>query len=285
MRFFCFQTPAGEGIGLQENGVHKGLGPNAASFPGALHALLQQYGEVPAVAVTALHDAPILDVETLHWLPPIPRPGKILCTGLNYIDHAEESGITEPQAHPTFFLRVATSLVAHRQPLVQPKVSAKLDYEAEMAVIIGRTARHVSKADALAHVAGYSCFNDASVRDYQDRTSQWTEGKNFDATGGFGPYLVPSAVLPAGGATLDIALHLNGKTMQSSSTAKLIFDVATLIHLASQVMTLEPGDVLITGTPAGVGDSMVPPVYLMPGDNCVVAIERLGELVNPVIEE
>ena len=166
--------------------------------------------------------------------------------------------------------------------MIYPECSDKLDYEAELAVIIGKTATHVSAAQALDHVAGYSCFNDGSVRDYQRKSTQWTMGKNFDATGGFGPELVTPDELPAGASGLRLVSRLNGQIMQDSDTADMIFDVATLIATLSEAMTLEPGDVIATGTPSGVGYARTPPVYMRPGDVCEVEIEHIGILTNTV---
>lgn len=216
-------------------------------------------------------------------LPPVSRPGKIVCIGLNYVDHAKEGGNPIPE-YPAVFLRAATSLVGPGQPILRPPVSAKLDYEAELAVVVGRPALRVREADALAHVAGYACFNDGSLRDYQRRSTQWTMGKNFDATGAFGPELVTPEELPEGAHGLRIATRLNGRTLQDGNTRDMIFGVARTIAILSEVMTLEPGDVVITGTPAGVGYPRQPPVFLRPGDTCEVEIEGIGVLSNPVAD-
>ena len=213
---------------------------------------------------------------------PVPEPGKIVCIGLNYVDHAKEGGNPIPD-YPAVFLRTRTSLVAHGQPLVRPLCSDKFDYEAELAIVIGKPARNVSEADALSHVFGYACFNDGSIRDYQRKSTQWTMGKNFDGTGPFGPDIVTADELPAGAAGLRIASRLNGQTMQDGNTGNMIFPVARTVALISEVMTLEPGDVIITGTPAGVGYPRKPPVFLRPGDVCEVEIEEIGILRNPVV--
>ncbi len=216
-------------------------------------------------------------------LPPVSRPGKIVCIGLNYVDHAKEGGNPIPE-YPAVFLRAVTSLVGPGQPILRPPVSAKLDYEAELAVVIGRPALRVREADALAHVAGYACFNDGSLRDYQRRSTQWTMGKNFDATGAFGPELATPEELPEGAHGLRIATRLNGRTLQDGNTRDMIFGVARTIAILSEVMTLEPGDVIITGTPAGVGYPRQPPVFLQPGDTCEVEIEGIGVLSNVVAD-
>jgi acylpyruvate hydrolase len=168
---------------------------------------------------------------------------------------------------------------------VRPHASDQLDYEAELVAIVGRRARHVPRERALEYVAGYSMFNDGSVREYQYKSPQWTVGKNFDSTGGFGPVFVTADELPPGGKGLRIEMRVNGTVRQSASTAEMIFDVATLLATLSQAMTLEPGDVLVTGTPSGVGKARTPPLFLKPGDVCEVSIERIGTLRNPVVQE
>jgi acylpyruvate hydrolase len=225
-----------------------------------------------------------LKPECVQWLAPIERPGKVICLGLNYAAHAKEGGNKAPD-YPAFFLRSTTSLLAHGAPLVRPKASHDLDFEAELAVVIGRRTRHATAEDALESVAGYSCFNDGTLRDYQRKSSQWTIGKNFDRTGGFGPWLVPAADLPTGAKGLRIEAHLNGKTMQSDNTDNMIVSVAKAIMLLSDVLTLEPGDVIAMGTPSGVGYARSPPVWLRPGDQITIAIERIGVLTNPVSQE
>jgi 2-keto-4-pentenoate hydratase/2-oxohepta-3-ene-1,7-dioic acid hydratase in catechol pathway len=225
-----------------------------------------------------------LDPAGLQFRPLVDSAGKYICLGLNYAAHAAEGGQGRPE-YPAFFLRARTSLVAHGQPIVCPRVSAMLDYEAELAVVIGRRGRHVSEHDALGLVAGYACFNDASIRDYQRRSPQWTIGKNFDSTGAFGPALVTADELPPGGAGLRIVSRLNGEVMQDANTADMIFGVARTIALLSECCTLEPGDVISMGTPSGVGFARKPPVWMRPGDLIEVEIEGIGILRNPVIAE
>jgi 2-keto-4-pentenoate hydratase/2-oxohepta-3-ene-1,7-dioic acid hydratase in catechol pathway len=217
----------------------------------------------------------------LDMLPCIQRPGKVICLGVNYIDHAKEGG-NQIGDYPAVFLRCSTSLLAHRAPLKVPAISDKLDFEAELAVVIGRAARHVSEQEALSAVFGYACFNDATLRDYQRKTSQWTVGKNFDATGAFGPCLVTSDELPAGCVGLHIESRLNGQVMQSANTADMAFGVARTVSLLSESMTLEPGDVVVMGTPGGVGYARTPPVWMKAGDTIEVEIEGVGVLSNPV---
>lgn len=223
-------------------------------------------------------------LDGLALLPPVPRPGKVICVGLNYAAHAAEGGNAVPD-YPSIFLRGPTSLVGHGRPMLRPRASHRLDYEGELAVVIGRAARHVREDRALDHVAGYACFDEGSVRDYQRRTTQWTVGKNFDATGGFGPELVTADEVPPGARGLRLVTRLNGRVMQDTSIDGMIFGVARLVSILSEVMTLEPGDVIATGTPSGVGYARVPPVFLAPGDVVEVEVEGVGVLSNPVRDE
>jgi acylpyruvate hydrolase len=220
----------------------------------------------------------------LRFLPPIQNPGKIICLGLNYADHAKEGGHAKPE-YPSFFMRCPTSLVAHGEPLLRPQASIQLDYEAELVAVVGRTARHVGRDKALDCIAGYSCFNDGSVRDYQRKTSQWTIGKNFDKTGGFGPWFVTVDELPPGAAGLAIQSRLNGQVMQSANTSDMLVPVAETVALLTECLTLEPGDLLVMGTPAGVGHARKPPVWMKHGDTIEIEIERIGVLSNPVKDE
>ncbi len=225
-----------------------------------------------------------LPLSGLELLAPVPRPGKIICLGLNYFDHAKEGGRDKPE-YPWFFFRGATSLIAHGEAGIRPRVSERFDYEAELAVVIGRKARHLSEEDALGCVFGYSCFNDMSVRDYQKKTPQWTIGKNFDGTGAFGPVLVSADELPPGATGLGIQSRLNGKVMQDANTTDMIWGVAETIKLLTECMTLEPGDVIVMGTPAGVGQARTPPVWMKDGDTIEIEIERVGLLSNPIRNE
>ena len=240
-------------------------------------------GSAVELAVDAGAPAPgeEVAVSDVTLLAPVPRPGKVICIGLNYRDHAAEGGNPIPD-YPAVFLRGASSLLDPGAPMIFPEVSDQLDYEAELAVVIGKTATDVSADAALEHVAGYACFNDGSVRNYQRKSTQWTMGKNFDSTGGFGPDLVTPDELPPGAKGLSIVSRLNGQVMQNGSTGDMIFDTATLVSVLSQAMTLEPGDVIATGTPAGVGYARKPPVFMRPGDVVEVEIERIGVLSNPI---
>jgi 2-keto-4-pentenoate hydratase/2-oxohepta-3-ene-1,7-dioic acid hydratase in catechol pathway len=225
-----------------------------------------------------------LALDALALAPVVPEPGKTVCLGLNYYDHAAESGRDKP-VYPWFFLRATTSLLAHGETAPRPVISEKFDYEAELAVVIGKRARHVKREDALDYVFGYACFNDMSVRDYQKRTPQWTIGKNFDRTGAFGPVLVSADELPPGGAGLRIQSRLNGQVMQDANTRDMIWDVTETIALLTECLTLEPGDVIAMGTPAGVGQARTPPVWMKDGDTIEVEIEGVGLLVNRIEDE
>jgi 2-keto-4-pentenoate hydratase/2-oxohepta-3-ene-1,7-dioic acid hydratase in catechol pathway len=241
--------------------------------------------DVHAAASAAIASAaPRLALADLQLAAPVPRPGKIICLGLNYYDHAKEGGREKPD-YPWFFFRGATSLIAHGEAGIRPRVSERFDYEAELAVVIGKAARHCTMANALDCVFGYSCFNDMSVRDYQKKTPQWTIGKNFDGTGGFGPVLVTADELAPGATGLRIQSRLNGRVMQDANTTDMIWGVAETITLLTECMTLEPGDVIIMGTPAGVGQARTPPVWMKDGDTIEIEIEHIGTLTNPIRNE
>jgi acylpyruvate hydrolase len=222
-------------------------------------------------------------LEDVDLLPVVPRPSKIICAGRNYAAHAAE-GNAEVPPHPDLFARFADTLIADGAPIVVPSVSDQVDWEAELAVVIGARARHVAAADALDVVAGYAPFNDVSVRDYQRRTPQWLAGKNFEASGPFGPALVTRDEV-ANPHALQLELHVNGDLMQSASTADMVFSIPDLIADISSWITLEPGDVIATGTPAGVGALRSPPRFLAAGDVVRVSLEGVGVLENPVVRE
>ncbi|MBM3645397.1 MAG: fumarylacetoacetate hydrolase family protein [Alphaproteobacteria bacterium] len=226
----------------------------------------------------------LVSEKSAKYLPPVTNPGKILCIGLNYRKHAAETGSPVP-TYPVVFVRFISTLTPHNGKMPRPTASPQLDWEAELAVVIGRKGRNVAKEKALSLVGGYACFNDGSVRDWQRKSGgQFTLGKNFDGTGGFGPDIVTPDELPKGGAPLRIQTRVNGVTMQDSNTDDLIFDVPTLIAELSKVMTLEPGDVIITGTPSGVAMARDPQPWLKPGDVCEVEIEKIGTLRNVVVQ-
>lgn len=225
----------------------------------------------------------LVEIGEQDYLPLMSRPSKIICVGLNYADHTKESPYAQPD-YPTLFPRFNSSLTAHNKPLIRPRISDTLDYEGEMAVVLKSGGRHISKDQALQHVAGYALFNEGSVREYQFKSPQWTVGKNFDDTGAFGPDLVTADELPAGGKGLLLQTRVNGKVVQSANTDDMLFDVATIISTLSEAVTLEAGDVIVSGTPAGVGFGMDPKVYLKAGDIVEVSIEGIGTLVNPIVD-
>lgn len=258
-----------------------------AGFPDDALALIGMGAEGLAKLAAAAAAAPASVRRKLSDLTlgmPIPRPGKVACIGLNYALHAKEGGNPIPD-YPAMFLRVQTSLVGPDQPMLRPKVSDKFDYEAELAIVIGKRARCVSQADALDYVAGYSLFNDGSIRDYQRKSTQWTMGKNFDATGAFGPEIVTADELPPGAAPLRICARVDGQTVQDSTTGDMIFSVARAIEIISEVMTLEPGDVIATGTPSGVGYARKPPLFLAPGKVVEIEVEGIGVLRNTIADD
>jgi 2-keto-4-pentenoate hydratase/2-oxohepta-3-ene-1,7-dioic acid hydratase in catechol pathway len=282
MRFISYSTAAGEGVGLRSYDGYRGLG--VAELGSDLRTAIGKGGDAVRSLGQRLGDAPLLKAGAFRLLPPIPTPDKIFCIGLNYRRHAEESGQPIPD-YPVVFSRYPTSVVAHDEPLVRPSASTWFDYEAELAVIIGKPGRHITKQNALDHVAGYSVFNDGSIRDYQIKTSQWGMGKNFDASGSWGPELVTPDELPAGAKGLRITARLNGETLQDSNTDDMIFDVPTLIATLSEAITLAPGDVVVTGTPEGVGAARKPPLWMKPGDICEIEIGDIGVLSNTIVQE
>lgn len=225
-----------------------------------------------------------VDPAGIEYLAPFPFPEKIICFGLNYRDHATESGFEAPK-YPALFGRFPSSLIGHGAPIVRPRVSEQLDYEGELVAIIGKPGRNIPKERALEHVAGYSIFNDASIRDYQFKSAQWMIGKNFDSTGAFGPMFVSADELEAGAKGLRLKTRLNGVELQNASTSDMIFDVATQISLLSDAMLLKPGDVIVTGTPSGVGLARNPKIFMKPGDICEVEIEGIGLLSNPIVQQ
>ena len=215
---------------------------------------------------------------------PVAKPGKILCLGLNYMDHVAE-GPFDKQPFPAIFMRSATSLVAANQPIIAPAVSETLDYEAELAVIIGKKCKNLTEDNALDAIAGYSCFNDGSVREFQRHTIQWTMGKNFDKTGPFGPIMVTPDELPKAAAGLKIECRLNGQTVQSSTTDMMIFPVIETLVYITKALTLEPGDLVVMGTPSGVGHARKPPLWMKDGDLVEIEIEGIGILANSIKAE
>jgi acylpyruvate hydrolase len=289
MRLISYRSGGQSRLGARADGVVVDLHAVDPTVPADIVALLEGGDAAMAAARAALrkgldqpeHHAPA----DLRLLPVVPRPPKIICVARNYAEHAAEAKL-DVLSEPNLFIRFAQSLIADGEPIQVPKVSEACDWEAELAVVIGGGGRHISKADALSHVAGYAIFNDVSIRDWQLKKPpiQFGAGKNFDASGPFGPDLVTADEIPDPQA-LKIELSVNGVVKQSSTTASMIFDVATLIEFISTFTTLQPGDVIATGTPSGVGNFRDPPEFLTAGDTVRIEIERVGVQENPVIDE
>ena len=284
MKFLSFKQGSQQGLAVADGAGFKGLLVSDSNYPGPLSELIAQGPEALKRAGQALLKGAAIDMASVTCLPPLDNPGKIICIGLNYVDHSLESGFAVPN-YPAIFSRFPSSMVGHGAPIVRPRVSTQLDYEGELVAVIGKPGRYIAKADALSHVAGYSICNDASIRDYQFKSAQWTIGKNFDNTGPFGPVFVTADALPAGAAGLKIETRLNGVVVQSASTSSLIFDVATLVSLLSEAVCLQSGDIIVTGTPSGVGLARKPPLWMKHGDVCEVEIEGIGILTNPIEDE
>lgn len=284
MRLIAFQRKNGPAVGLRIGDEVVDL--TAQGLPSTLDELLGHGAEGFARAARIGSSCrERLPVSQLRYLPPLIAPSKAIAVGINYVDHAVETRHAELPTYPVLFQRYSTSWVAHNEKMLRPAVSKQFDYEGELVVVIGKVARDVSRERALDHVAGYSLFNDGSMRDYQFRSSQWMVGKNFDQSAGFGPEFVTADELPPGASGLRIQTRLNGKVLQDANTSDMIFDVATLVHTCSEVMTLRPGDMIITGTPGGVGMARKPPVFMQHGDRCEVELDGIGILFNEIADE
>jgi acylpyruvate hydrolase len=285
MKFTTFHKAGQDRLGLIDCDQVIDLNQAQPQVNPDLRLALKSGVDLQSAAQAAMaSNAPREPLAGLQLSPIMPEPGKIICLGLNYFDHAKEGGRDKPE-YPWFFLRSASSLLAPNAAAMLPKVSERLDYEAELAVVIGKSIKHATLENALDCVFGYSCFNDISVRDYQKKTPQWTIGKNFDQTGGFGPVLVTADELPAGASNLHIESRLNGQVMQTANTRDMIWGVAETIHLLTECLTLEPGDLIIMGTPAGVGQARTPPVWMKDGDTVEIEIENIGVLRNRIQKE
>lgn len=285
MRFAAFSSGEQEGLAVAApNGDFHGLLSGDPGYPGSLDILVRKGRSALDEAAAALKKGPVVDLDRVTLNPPLSTPGKIICVGLNYVDHSIESGFVVPD-YPTIFTRFTSSLIGAGASIIRPTVSTQLDYEGEMVAVIGVGGRHITEQDALNHVIGYSIFNDASVRDFQKKSPQWTIGKNFDDTGAFGPYLVTVDELSTGAKGLRIQTRLNGVVVQNGSTDDMVFSVARLISILSEAITLSPGDILVTGTPSGVGAARKPPLFMKHGDVCEVEIEGIGILRNKVEDE
>jgi 2-keto-4-pentenoate hydratase/2-oxohepta-3-ene-1,7-dioic acid hydratase in catechol pathway len=284
MKFVTFRRPSG----TAEPGVvldHRVIGLAGTGFPDVLSIVAgaeDARGRIDAWIAAPPAEA-VVDLDSVRLMAPIPRPPKIICVGLNWVDHAMESGQEIPEV-PTIFSKFPTSVIGPGDNIVLPRSSVKPDYEAEFAFVIGKGGRYIPAFRWREHVFGYMNFNDVSARDYQTATSQWMIGKSFDTFAPMGPYLVSADEIPDP-HDLDIMLTINGEVLQHSNTRHLIFRIPDLISFLSSVFTLEPGDVVSTGTPAGVGVARKPPRFLRAGDDVVVRVQGLGELRNPVISE
>ncbi len=287
MKLMMFEAGKGPTLGLVDGQSVIDLAAIDAGLPKDLLALIaagpKSLAAVKAAAAKALASAkhPLANVKPAL---PIAHPPKFICVGLNYLEHAKEGGHAPP-TYPSFFARYDRSLVAAGQPVIRPKVSIQLDYECELTIVIGKGGRNIPEEKALDHVFGYTLFNDVSVRDFQRKTSQWLAGKNFDGTGPLGPVVVTADELPPGAAGLNIMTRVNGQTMQSSNTSDMIFPTAKCISILSEIMTLEPGDLIATGTPSGVAHARKPPAWMKGGDVVEVEVERIGILRNPIVDE
>ncbi len=279
MRLASFRDQGRQSFGLvtDDGIVDLGADRRFASLRDALAA-----GAVAELAKAA-KGRPALPLKSISFLPPIPDGNKILCVGLNYRKHAEEAGMQIPK-HPSTFVRFPNSQVGHGEPIVRPFASEQFDFECELAVVIGRRARHVSAARALDFVAGYSCFGENSIRDFQRHAAQATPGKNFLASGSFGPWIVTADDIPDP-HKLMMTTRLNGEVMQHESTGDMIFSIPQLIEYYSTWTELEPGDVISTGTPSGVGMARKPPLWMKAGDKLEIEIEKIGTLENRVVDE
>lgn len=248
-----------------------------------LKALIAADRITEAAGIADAETAPAIALAAVTLLPVIPNPGKIVCVGLNYADHVQETGRTVTES-PTLFLRVAESQVAHGDDIVLPPESGRLDYEGEIAIVIGQGGRRISEDDAWSHIAGYACYNDGSLRDWQTATPQWTAGKNFWRTGGFGPWMVTADEIAAG-QVMTLVTRLNGVEMQRTTTDRLIHSIPRQIAFISTFTPLAPGDVIVTGTPGGVGAKRQPPVWMKPGDVVEVEVDAIGVLRNGIRTE
>ena len=283
MRFMAFAESEAHGLAVaSDEGHFRGRLVEGSGL--SLQTALAHGADGLRALAAALVDGETVDPETVTVLPPLASPGKILCIGLNYDDHTAESGLAQPP-YPTIFARFSSNIIGHGTPILRPIASDQLDFEGELVAVVDRGGRHIPEHSALAHVAGYSIFNDGSIRDFQTRTPQWTLGKNFDDTGAFGPVFVTADALPPGARGLTIETRLNGAVMQSASTSDLVFDVAALISHISKALSLKAGDIIVTGTPSGVGAVRKPPIFIKPGDVCEIEIESIGVLRNPVAQE
>ncbi len=281
MRLMSYQTADGPHIVAVRGNEYVDL--TRGGLPASMREYLAMGDEAFGRAAELFAAGPAVDVVGHKLLPPVPDPQKVICIGLNYADHAREGGV-EPPEEPVLFNKFPTALIAHGDPIVLPRESSEVDYEAELVVVIGRGGRHIARERAYEHIAGYCPGHDVSARDWQLRKpgKQWLLGKTFDTFAPYGPALVTRDEAPRPGE-LRVQFRLNGQTMQDSNTRQFIFPIDELVAYVSQVCTLRPGDLIFTGTPPGVGFARKPPVFLKPGDVAEVEIEGIGVLRNPVV--
>jgi acylpyruvate hydrolase len=286
MRFVAFKKDGKAKLGVRTDAGLVDLSKVDKKLPTDLKELISMGKGAMQRAGRAANKAPASAIVKgrVSYMVPIQDPNKIICIGLNYKDHAAEAGLKIP-TYPVVFNRFTTSFVPQGQAIIRPKASKHFDYEAELVAVIGKKARNIKKGEALDYVAGYAVANEGSIRDYQMKSSQWAMGKNFDATGSIGSDFVTADELPAGGKGLNMQCRVNGKVLQDSNTREMIFDTKTLVHELAKVFTLLPGDMILTGTPAGVGFVRKPPIFLKAGDTCEIEIEKIGILSNPVKNE
>lgn len=283
MRFVRYRLGDEEGLAMEVGGALIGRRASDPEFPGTLDALVQAGSDLAAAADVLMKGSSVAATE-IQYLPPFTASQKILCVGLNYRDHSAESGFKQPE-YPTVFARFTSSLIGHGAAMVRPSLSDTLDYEGELVAVIGKAGFRIPEETALDHIIGYSIFNDGSIRAYQHATPQWTVGKNFNDTGAFGPAFVTTDELPAGCLGLSLETRLNGQVVQHARIDDMVFSVAQLVSILSRTMTLNPGDLIVTGTPSGVGVARSPQLFMRPGDRCEVEIGGLGALVNDVVDE
>lgn len=284
MRFVSFDYRGMHGLGVMSGTTCRGwIEEDGDKYPGELSQLVANGTDLIHLGkqLALGREYRLLDIA---FRPPLERPRKIICIGLNYREHAAESNVETP-SYPAVFVRFASSLVGHQQPLRKPTASDQLDFEGELVAVIGKKGRNISRESALEHVIGYSIFNDGSIRDVQFKSSQWTMGKNFDATGAFGPTLVTANELPAGCRGMRLQTLLNDQVMQDAAIDDMVFDIPSLIEILSDCMTLEAGDVIVTGTPSGVGFARKPALFMKAGDVCTVRVEGIGELINEIVAD
>jgi 2-keto-4-pentenoate hydratase/2-oxohepta-3-ene-1,7-dioic acid hydratase in catechol pathway len=280
MKLASYKTSKGAGYGIvTADGIVDLARRIGRKYPD-LRALLAGNALSQAQKIAKAVKKPDFKINKVTFLPVIPNPGKIVCVGLNYEEHRVETGRDKTE-NPALFIRVAESQIGHNQPIVMPRESTNLDFEGEIAVVIGRRGRRISEEDAWKHIAGYACYNDGSVRDWQRHTLQWTAGKNFSRTGAFGPWMVTRGEI-ADAEELTLETRLNGRVMQQATTAQMIHKIPRQIAYISTFTPLEPGDVIVTGTPGGVGARRDPPVWMKPGDTVEVEVSRVGVLVNTI---